>query len=91
MKLKNELSEMIRRFSAIRENIKEYAPGLATSGNYNDFLTRLSWDALRACYKSAEICELYEKYNCNDKHITTVARAALVAVYPDAEKIGGIK
>ena len=89
MKLKNELPEMKSRFSAILEKIKEYAPILAAHGGYNDFTTRLSWDVLRACYKSVEICELYEKYDCNDAHITTAARAALIAVYPDAEKIGG--
>ena len=89
MKLQIELPEMKSRFSGILENIKEYAPTLAANGKYNDFITRLSWDALRACYKSAEICEWYEKYNCSDVHITTVARAALLSVYPDAEKIGG--
>lgn len=89
MKLKNELPEMTRRFAGILDNIKEYAPALAASGKYNDFITRLSWDVLRACYKSAEICELYEKYNCTDAHITTAAHVALLSVYPDAEKIGG--
>ena len=84
MKLKNESSEMVRRFSGILENIKDYAPTLAARGGYNDFITRLSWDVLRACYKSAEICEWYEKYNCDDAHITTAARAALLAVYPGA-------
>ena len=89
MKLKNELPEMKNRFSAILEKIKEYAPALAARGSYNDFITRLSWDVLRACYKPAEICEWYEKYNCTDAHITTAARAALLSVYPDAEKMGG--
>ena len=89
MKLQNELPELKNRFSAILEKTKEYAPALAARGGYNDFITRLSWDALRACYKTAEICEWYEKYNCTDVHITTAARTALLSVYPDAEKIGG--
>ena len=87
MKLKNEVPEMKCRFSAILEKIKEYAPALAARGGYNDFITRLSWDVLRACYKNAEICEWYEKYNCTDVHITTAARAALLSVYPDAATI----
>lgn len=82
MKLKNELPEMKKRFSAILTKIETYAPALYASGNYNDFITRLSWDALRACYTPAEICGLYEKYNCNDVHITSAARAALLSVYP---------
>lgn len=90
MKLKNEFPEMAHRFSGILENIKEYAPILAARGGYNDFITRLAWDVLHACYKNKEICEWYEKYNCNDTHITTAARTALLSVYPDAEKIEGL-
>lgn len=84
MKLKNEVPEMKKRFSGILDRIKEYAPMLAAAGDYNDFLTRLAWDALHACYTSAEICAMYEKYDCHDCHITSAARAALLAVYPDA-------
>ena len=91
MKLKNEMPEMKNRFSAILENIKAYAPTLAARGGYNDFVTRLSWDVLRACYKSTEICDMYEKYNCTDVHITTAARAALLSVYPEAVTIEGGK
>lgn len=87
MKLKKELPEMQRRFTAALPRIKEYAPRLAASGEYNDFLTRLSWDVLRAVYSSAEICDFYTKYDCNDKHITSAARATLLTVYPEALKM----
>ncbi len=88
MKLKNELPGMIRRFAAQLSSIETYAPALAKAGGYNDYLTRLAWDVLRSCYSSTEICAWYEKYNCNDGHITTAARAALLAVYPAAAKMG---
>lgn len=93
MKLKNELPEMEKRFSAVLEKLKEYAPALYAAGEYRDFITRLSWDTLRACYTPAEICAWYEKYNCSDAHITSAARAALIAVYPAAADIekGGTK
>lgn len=87
MKLKKELPEMERRFSLILEKIKAYAPRLKASGNYNDFITRLSWDILRACYTTEEICSFYEKYDCNDKHLTTASRAALLHVFPEAVNV----
>ena len=86
MKLKNELPEMERRFLAVQEKIKEYAPILAASGDYTDYVSRLAWDVLYATYKARGVCELYEKYNCTDKHIETAARRALLAVYPDAKE-----
>jgi hypothetical protein len=84
MKLRKELPEIERRFSAILANLETYAPRLAASGRYKNFITRLAWDTLRVTYTPAEICALYEKYNCNDDHMTTAARAALLAVYPGA-------
>lgn len=81
MKLKNELNFVIEKFKKL-ENLKEYAEELKAEGNYNDFETRLAWDALRASVGTNTICKWYDQYNCNDKHITTLAKRALKEVYP---------
>ena len=76
MKLAPELSLVVEKFKKIR-NLESYAEELKKSGNYNDFETRLAWDCLRLTVPSSTICEWYEKYNCNDTHITTLAKTAL--------------
>lgn len=81
MKLQNEYENVLSRFKAIADKIPPYAEELKASGNYKDFETRLAWDCLRATTKSDEICEWYKKYNCDDMHITTLAKKALKEVY----------
>ena len=76
MKLKPELDLVVAKFKQIR-NLEEYAETLKKSGNYKDFETRLAWDCLHAVMPSSTICEWYEKYDCNDDHITTLAKTAL--------------
>ena len=76
MKLSAELGFVVEKFKQIR-NLESYAEELKKSGNYNDFETRLAWDCLRLTVPSSIICEWYEKYNCNDTHITTLAKTAL--------------
>lgn len=76
MKLAQELESVVEKFKRI-DNLEEYADALKKSGEYNDFETRLAWDCLRATVPAETICDWYEKYNCNDTHITTLAKAAL--------------
>ncbi len=76
MKLSNLVPEMEKRFARI-VNLREYAASLKSSGEYNDYNTRLAWDCLYTAYTSAEMCEWYTKYGCTDTHITTAAKAAL--------------
>ena len=82
MKLQSELMPLKERLSAILPKIQEYAPSLKASGEYKDFETRLAWDCLRAVTRSSVICEWYNKYDCNDSHIDTLAKQALRMVYP---------
>ena len=82
MKLKAELEFTIEKMRSILPQIEEYAPKLKASGKYKDFETRLAWDCLRVAVGSEAICQWYEKYNCTDKHIDTLAKVALKAVYP---------
>lgn len=82
MKLRNELPNVISAFEKVREQIPAYVEQVKLAGGYNDLETRIAWDLLRATKGTAWICELYSKYNCNDEHITTLAKHALEQVYP---------
>lgn len=77
MKLQKELDYVKTQFSNNLEKIKEYAPKLKESKQYKDFETRLVWDCIRAFVGSGTVCLWYEKYNCNDTHITTLGKKAL--------------
>jgi 3-methyladenine DNA glycosylase AlkC len=79
MKLANELGFIVEKFKQLK-GIEEYAQTLKESGKYNDFETRLAWDCLRMTVPSSTICEWYEKYDCTDDHITTLAKKALKIV-----------
>lgn len=81
MKLENELKFTVEKMKGIT-NLKEYAEDLKANGDYQDFETRLAWDCLRAAVGTSTICKWYDKYNCNDSHITTLAKRALKEVYP---------
>ena len=76
MKLANELDFVVAKFKQIRD-LESYAKKLKEYGQYDDFETRLAWDCLRMTIPSSTICEWYEKYGCNDDHITTLVKKAL--------------
>ena len=77
MKLQNEFEYVKNKFEENLESIKKYVPKLKESGNYNDFEVRLAHDCLRAFVGVGTICTWYEKYNCNDKHLTTLGKKVL--------------
>lgn len=79
MKLAAELDFVVEKFKQIK-NLETYAANLKKSGAYNDFETRLAWDCLRATVPSSTVCEWYDKYDCNDDHITTIVKKALKIV-----------
>jgi len=81
MKLINELPDVIRAFETIKQQIPDHVERVKVEGKYKDLETRISWDLLYATKGSAWICELYDKYKCNDTHITTLAKRALRQVY----------
>jgi hypothetical protein len=76
MKLTQELDGLVQKFKQIK-NPEEYAEQLKATGNYKDFETRLAWDCLRATVPVEVRCSWYEKYDCNDDHITTLVKKAL--------------
>lgn len=84
MKLKSLLPEVISRFGAIpKETVITHVARVKASGNYKDLKTRIAWDLLHATYTPSEICDWYEQYDCNDNHITTLAKEALNKAFPD--------
>ena len=82
MKLRSELPNVISAFEKVKEKIPAHVEWVKKAGNYKDLETRIAWDLLYITKGTTWICELYSKYNCNDDHITTLAKRALRQVYP---------
>jgi hypothetical protein len=83
VKLQPEFPEVLKRFELVKDQIPEYAEQLKATGRYEDFTTRLAWDCLHFTFRSNEICNWYAKHDCNDTHITTIAKKALKEVIGD--------
>jgi len=81
MKLKPELDTVTKAFQSIKHLIPEHVELVKQQGNYKDLETRIAWDCLSAVMGTKWICSLYDQYNCNDDHITTLAKKALRTVY----------
>ena len=67
------LTEKIRRHALW---FQRYGKRLREEGEYKDYETRFAWDVLRKVVTTFEICDWYDKYDCNDRHITALAIAA---------------
>lgn len=63
------LTERIRRHALRLQQLQE-------KGGYKDYETRFAWDVLRKLVTTFEICDWYDRYSCNDRHITALAIAA---------------
>ena len=83
MKLKNELSGMEQRFSELDINdLTTLLKQLKESKQYSCLETRFIWVLVNYCYSSAELIQIYDKYEVTDKHIDTLAKKAFKNVYP---------
>ena len=78
LKLEKELPEVVARLEVLKKhsNVLEYKEKLKASGNYNCFEVRFAWEVCHAAFSTKEVCSWYDKYDCNDNHITSLFKAA---------------
>jgi hypothetical protein len=76
LKLQAELPEFVRRINNRRAEILAYGKELKAHGEYQKFEIRFMFDVFRALYGSHAICEMYNKYDCNDTHQESLIREA---------------
>ena len=85
MKLRKELEFLTARFQDNKEAIIKHMEWLKIGQQYNDLLTRLSWDAFYAYTTHEYRIGLYDRHNdLHDNHIDTAVKQAMKNV------IGGI-
>ena len=78
LKLEKELPNVIKRIEMLKSktDVIAYRERLKAKGNYKDFTTRFVNDIKYAILTPSEVCEWYDKYQCNDKHITSLMLVA---------------
>ena len=74
LKLEKELPNAIERIEILKSktDVIAYREKLKAKGNYKDFTTRFVNDIKYAILTPSELCEWYDKYQCTDKHITSL-------------------
>ena len=74
LKLEKELPNVIERIEILKSktDVIAYREKLKAKGNYKDFTTRFVNDIKYAILTPSELCEWYDKYQCTDKHITSL-------------------
>ena len=82
MKLENEREYVLNQMRKLdAAQVREYAENVKKSGDYQNFEIRITNDILAACIPTPTRCEWYEKYSCNDTHITTLARSCVKEIF----------
>lgn len=78
LKLEKELPNVIERIEILKSktDVLAYREELRVRGTYKDFNTRFVNDVKYAILSPSELCEWYDKYQCTDKHITSLMIAA---------------
>lgn len=83
LKLAPVYPEIVSRFSVFKHSDawQAHVNDVIADHDYNDLLTRIAWDMLRLTFSSGEICDWYDEYRCNDKHIGSAVKKAYVEVF----------
>ena len=74
LKLEKELPNVIERIEILKSktDVISYREKLKASGKYNNFTVRFVNDIKYTILTPSELCEWYDKYQCTDKHITSL-------------------
>ena len=78
LKLGKELPKVVERIEMLKNktDVIAYREKLRVKGTYKDFNTRFVNDVKYAILSPSELCDWYDKYQCTDKHITSLMLAA---------------
>jgi len=82
MKLQNEIDFAVTKVDQFIqrngiEKVKSYMLDVYNSKDYKNFDVRISNDIIKGVLGIRYICDMYDKYKCNDQHITTFAIAVM--------------
>ena len=76
LKLYPELEPLVEKIRRHALWFQQYGKQLREKGGYRNNEERFAWDVQIKLVPVSEICDWYDKYGCDDRHITTLAIAA---------------
>ena len=83
LKLDNELNNVIVAFQKIDyDKLINYIEEVKKQNEFKNLEIRVVNDLLRATVGTSKMCEWYDIYKCNDKHITNLGKKAFRIAYP---------
>lgn len=84
MKLKSEYEYAVNMATSkfTDEELYQHVLRVIKNGRYNHLDVRIAHDLKYATMPSSIICKWYDKYNCNDDHITTLYKKVIKDNYP---------
>lgn len=89
MKLDNLYNDVANKVVACipEQMLLDHVRTVQSSGKYKNLTVRIVNDIKYAVFSPATICEWYDKYNCNDTHITTLFKKVVRENYPNVWKM----
>ena len=89
MKLNGIYKDVANRVTTgiTEDRLIDYINTIVEGNNYKNLSTRVASGVQMVTFSPAEICDWYDKYNCNDSHITTLFKKVIRENYPKAWEI----
>ena len=69
------------------KTLEDYVKEVATHGDYKDLFVRIPHDIKDTVFKASEVCEWYDKYDCDDRQITTLFKKIIQENYREAWRL----
>lgn len=79
MKLDNLYNDVANKVVACipEQMLIDHVRAVQNSGRYKNLTVRIAHDIKNVVFSPATICEWYDKYNCNDNHMTTLFKKVI--------------
>lgn len=83
LKLDPVYPEIVERFSVFKYSDiwQVHVNDVIAEHEYSDLLTRIAHDMLHLTFRTSEICDWYDEFNCDDRHVTSAIRKAYIEVF----------
>lgn len=89
MKLDNLYNDVANKVVACipEQMLIDHVRAVQNSGRHKNLTVRIAHDIKNVVFSPATTCEWYDKYDCNDNHITTLFKRVVRENYPNVWKI----
>ena len=87
MKLQAEYQNIVENLYLTDDDLYKYTLNCLLTNKYKKPIVGIAHDLKYAVMTPSEVCEWYDKYNCNDDHITTLFKNVIKNEFPKTWKL----